>query len=160
MCHNDNKHKYLEQLYQALDLNPVMMNSEDAEKLKEYLSDYLDKINKTDDQIKFEMKIAEYFYKNIPKDVILNKTIDSEYLDTVNIQVIHYLESNLSEPSKYKEWIENVTKCHINEIISPTKTKSAFSYQDVINAYEKCEKNLAYLEEYTHLLVMTTIIKY
>ena len=52
MCHNDNKHKYLEQLYQALDLNPVMMNSEDAEKLKEYLSDYLDKINKTDEQIK------------------------------------------------------------------------------------------------------------
>lgn len=160
MCHNDNKHKYLEQLYQDLDLNPVMMNSEDAEKLKEYLGDYLDKINKTDEQIKFEMKIAEYFYKNIPKDVILNKTIDSEYLDTINIQVIHYLESNLSEPSKYKEWIENVTKCYIDEIISPPKTTNTFSYQDVINAYEKCEKNLAYLEEYMHLLVMTTVVKY
>ncbi len=160
MCHNDNKHKYLEQLYHDLDLNPAMMNSEDAEKLKKYLSDYLDKINKTDEQIRFEMKIAEYFYKNIPQDVILNQTVDIEYLDTVNIQVIHYLESNLSETSEYQEWIENVTKCYINEIISPTKTKSAFSYQDVINAYEKCEKNLAYLEEYTHLLVMTTIIKY
>lgn len=34
MCHNDNKHKYLEQLYHDLDLNPAMMNSEDAEKLK------------------------------------------------------------------------------------------------------------------------------
>lgn len=160
MCHNDNKHKYLEQVYQDLNLNPVMMNSEDAEKLKEYLSDYLDKINKTDEQIKFEMKIAEYFYKNIPKDVILNKTIDSEYLDTVNIQVIHYLESNFSEPSKYKEWIENVTKGYIDEIISPPKTTNTFSYQDVINAYEKCEKNLEYLEEYMHLLVMTTVVKY
>lgn len=156
MMHN----KYLEQVYHDLNLNPVMMNSEDTEKLKEYLSNYLDKINKTDDQIKFEIKIAEYFYKNIPKDVILNNTIDSEYLDNVTIQVIHYLESNLSESSKYKEWIENVTKCYIDKIISPPKTKNTFSYQDVINAYEKCEKNLAYLEEYIHILVMTTVVKY
>ena len=142
MCHNDNKHKYLEQVYQDLDLNPVMMNSEDAEKLKEYLRDYLDKINKTDEQIRFEMKIAECFYKNIPKHVILNKTVDTKYLNNVNIQVIHYLESNFSEPSKYKEWIENVTKCYIDEIISQPKTKNTFSYQDVINAYEKCEKKI------------------
>ena len=120
----------------------------------------MDKINKTDEQIRFEMKIAEYFYKNIPQDVILNQTVDIEYLDNVNIQVIHYLESNLSEPSKYKEWIENVTKCYIDKIISPPKTKNIFSYQDVINAHEKCEKNLAYLEEYIHILVMTTVVKY
>lgn len=160
MCHNDNKHKYLEQVYHDLDLNPVMMNSEKAEKLKEYLRDYLDKINKTDDQIRFEMKIAECFYKNIPKHVILNKTVDTEYLNNVTIQVIHYLESNLSETSEYQEWIENVTKCYIDEIITPPKTKNTFSYQNVINAYEKCEKNLAYLEEYIHILVMTTVVKY
>lgn len=100
--------KYLEQIYHDLNLNPVMMNSENAEKLKEYLSAYLDKTNKTDDQIRFEMKIAECFYKNIPKNAISDKTVDTKYLNTVNIQVIHYLESNLSEPSKYKEWIENV----------------------------------------------------
>ena len=160
MCHNDNKHKYLEQVYHDLDLNPVMMNSEKAEKLKEYLRDYLDKINKTDDQIRFEMKIAECFYKNIPKHVILNKTVDTEYLNNVTIQVIHYLESNLSETSEYQEWIENVTKCYIDEIISPNKTTNTFSYQDVIDAYEKCEKNLVYLEHYIHMLVMTTLIKY
>lgn len=124
--------KYLEQIYHDLNLNPVMMNSENAEKLKEYLSAYLDKTNKTDDQIRFEMKIAECFYKNIPKNAISDKTVDTKYLNTVNIQVIHYLESNLSESSKYKEWIENVTKCYIDEIISPPKTTNTFSYQDVI----------------------------
>ena len=39
MCHNDNKHKYLEQVYHDLNLNPVMMNSEDVEKLKKELKD-------------------------------------------------------------------------------------------------------------------------